>query len=199
MPMPPPTAAPPPESTVEVLTPTDTTDTRGEREVWRGRYSNRAALGGLLLTLAAAVLLSIISAMLTLKFWRKEGGTHWLDVAVWVVSAALVLALLVRVLWRWGKNRFTLRYRLTTERLFIDRGLFNRVRDEIELIRVDDVRVKQTLLDRIFKVGSVEVVSTDRSHPNLALLGIDEPDAVKEKIRQYTRARRKHSLHVESL
>jgi membrane protein YdbS with pleckstrin-like domain len=177
----------------------DTTDIRGEREVWRGRYSNRAAAGGLLITFAVALILALLCTFLTLRFWEKQEGQHFMDVAVWIVAGAVVLAVLVRVLWRWLKYRFTLRYRLTTERLFIDKGLFSRTRDEIELIRVDDVRVKQRLMDRIFKVGQVRIISTDRTHGELVLLGIDEPDGVKEKIRQYMRARRKKSLHVESL
>ena len=186
--------APDQEAPLEALAPTDTTDEKGEREVWAGRYSHRAAAGGLLLTLVIAVGLLVLALLAESTSWRP-----WLRTAVWIVAAAIVAVVLGRVLWRWARHRLTLRYRLSTERLFIDRGLFSRTRDEIELIRVDDVRVRQGLMDRIFKVGQVRVISTDRTHDDFVLLGIDEPDGVKEKIRQYTRARRKKSLHVESL
>jgi len=201
------------ETPLQSMTPTDTTDSHGEREVWRGRYSNRAACGGLLFTLLVAIVLSVVGVILMSKF--ESVTVRWI---IWIVIAVLVLVVLVRALAKWAKHRFTLRYRLTTERLFVEKGLFSRTRDEIELIRVDDVRVRQSVMDRIFKVGQITVVSTD---PTLGaytpdrkgkddqgrrgdvgaftLWGIDEPDGVKEKIRHYTRARRKRSLHVENL
>jgi len=193
-PTPRPDRSPEQEAPVQAMAPTDTTDTLGEREVWRGRFSNRAALGGLLVTFSIALVLVLLATLAEFKV-----GPRWLRTTIWIIAAAVVAAVLVRVLWRWAKYRFTLRYRLTTERLFIDKGLFSRTRDEIELIRVDDVRVKQSLMDRFFKVGQVRIISTDRTHAELVLLGIDEPDGVKEKVRQYMRARRKKSLHIESL
>lgn len=185
------------EAPIDSLAPTDTTDTtdaRGERDVWRGRYSNRTLAGGLIFAFTLAVVLSLVAMFLTSNYW---GNT--MDTIVWILVGVIVLAVVGRSLVRWARHRFTLRYRLSTERLFIERGFFSRTRDEIELIRVDDVRVRQSLMDRIFKVGRVFVISTDRSDADLVMLGIDDPDAVKEKIRQYTRARRKKSLHVENL
>lgn len=198
------------EAPIQSLAPTDTTDTRGERDIWKGRYSNRAAAGGFLFALILAIILAIVCVILG----RSMETT--LRSVIWIAAGVIVLVFLVRVLARWFRHHFTLRYRLTTERLFVDKGLFSRTRDEIELIRVDDVRVKQGIMDRLFKVGQVTVISTDptlRSYTPKAqgkehrkgdvgaftMWGIDDPDAVKEKVRHYTRARRKKSLHVESL
>ena len=75
------------------------------------------------------------------------------------------------------------RYALSEDRLFLRRGLLNVRHDEIVLYRVRDLRVSVSLWQRIFGVGSVTVVSTDKSIPELTLKNIRQPNEVKELIR----------------
>ena len=75
------------------------------------------------------------------------------------------------------------RYALSEDRLFLRRGFLNVRHDEIVLYRVRDLRVSVSLWQRIFGVGSVTVVSTDKSIPELTLKNIRQPNEVKELIR----------------
>ncbi len=77
------------------------------------------------------------------------------------------------------------RYALSEDRLFLKRGLLNVHQDEIVLYRVRDLRVSQTLWQRVFGVGTVTVISTDKSIPELALKNIRQPNEVKELIHEY--------------
>ena len=77
------------------------------------------------------------------------------------------------------------RYALSEDRLFLKRGFLNVHQDEIVLYRVRDLRVSQTLWQRVFGVGTVTVVSTDKSIPELALKNIRQPNEVKELIHEY--------------
>lgn len=77
------------------------------------------------------------------------------------------------------------RYALSEDRLFLRRGFLNVHQDEIVLYRVRDLRVSQTLWQRIFGVGTVTVISTDKSIPELALKNIRQPNEVKELIHEY--------------
>ena len=61
------------------------------------------------------------------------------------------------------------RYALSEDRLFLKRGFLNVKHDEIVLYRVRDLRVSVSLWQRIFGVGTVTVVSTDKSIPELEL------------------------------
>ena len=72
------------------------------------------------------------------------------------------------------------RYALSEDRLFLRRGFLNVKHDEIVLYRVRDLRVSVSLWQRIFGVGSVTVVSTDKSIPELTLKNIRQPNEVKE-------------------
>lgn len=77
------------------------------------------------------------------------------------------------------------RYALSEDRLFLRRGFLNVHQDEIVLYRVRDLRVSQTLWQRIFGVGTVTVISTDKSIPELALKNIRQPNEVKELVHEY--------------
>ena len=77
------------------------------------------------------------------------------------------------------------RYALSEDRLFLKRGFLNVHQDEIVLYRVRDLRVSQTLWQRVFGVGTVTVISTDKSIPELVLKNIRQPNEVKELIHEY--------------
>jgi len=79
----------------------------------------------------------------------------------------------------------TIHYRLTNQRLYLRRGLLTRTSDSMELIHIDDVRLVQTLTDRLINggVGSIIIwCAADKTHPTLILKGIASPREIFEKI-----------------
>ena len=93
-----------------------------------------------------------------------------------------------------------IRWVLTTERLRVVRGLLNRSTEEVELTRVRDVAFEQSLAQRALGIGTVSVVGTDATAPEVVLHDVEEPEQVKELIRQAVRdQRRRHRVRqVES-
>jgi hypothetical protein len=83
-----------------------------------------------------------------------------------------------------------IRWELTTERLRVIRGLLSRSTEEIELTRVRDVSYEQSLAQRALGIGTVSVMATDIDTPLLLLHDIEEPEQVKELIRQAAREQR---------
>lgn len=77
------------------------------------------------------------------------------------------------------------RYALSEDRIFLKRGFFNVRQDEIVLYRVRDLRLTVNLWQRIFGVGTVTVISTDKSIPELRLKNIRQPAGVKELIHEH--------------
>jgi len=80
---------------------------------------------------------------------------------------------------------YTIRYRLTERHLYCYRGLFTRTSDSMELIHINDVRLVQTLFDRIFNGGVGKLIiycPQDKTNGELILLGIDKPQEIFEKI-----------------
>lgn len=92
------------------------------------------------------------------------------------------------------------RYFLSEDRLFLETGLLNLRQDEILLYRVRDIGLNITLGQRIFGVGSVKVISSDKSLPELVLKNIKQPREVKEMIhRQVEEAKTQRRMRVGEL
>lgn len=72
------------------------------------------------------------------------------------------------------------RYMLSEDRLFVSVGFLNIKDDEILLYRIRDIDTSRTLWQRIFGVGSITVVSSDKTMPTLVLQNVKDPVFVKE-------------------
>lgn len=97
------------------------------------------------------------------------------------------MAINIVYLWKDRKRYFGMpisftRYALSEDRLFISVGLLSIKDDEVLLYRVRDIDTSRTLWQRIFGVGTVTVMSSDKSMPNLVLKNIKDPIFVKELI-----------------
>ena len=97
------------------------------------------------------------------------------------------MAVTIEYLWKDRKRYFGLplsftRYALSEDRLFVSVGLLNIKDDEVLLYRVRDIDTERTLFQRLFGVGTIIVMSSDKSMPNLVLKNIKDPVMVKEII-----------------
>ena len=97
------------------------------------------------------------------------------------------MSITIAYLWKDRKRYFGLplsftRYSLSEDRLFVSEGFLNIRDDEVLLYRVRDIDTRRSLWQRIFGVGTVTVVSSDKTMPNLVLKNIKDPVFVKELI-----------------
>lgn len=164
-----------------------------EEELWRGRFSGKSLAHLWLLWLLWVVGLACLNWFVLSPEFREKNG--WI---FYIYAAAAGLPALY-IVWIYLVQKLTVRYKLTTHRLFKERGFISRDINEVELVRVDDVSVSQNLVQRIFNVGRVTVISTDSTDPRLEILGIDDPIVVKELIRTHVRKWRDKAFHMETL
>ena len=126
----------------------------------------------------------------TAIFELKPAYRAQLGLLVWGVLLLPVVGLGLILLARAWYRVASTRYRLTTQRLFAQTGLIAKNLEEVELFRVKDVTLRQGVLDRLLGVGTVMVLSTDDTAPELDLAGIRDPLAAKEALRTAFRAAR---------
>ena len=162
-----------------------------ESELWAGGYSGKAMFGTwvalALITIAGIVLVSMIAAL-------RGNKIVWivLLVALGVIWIGSLLVLAYRKLSVW--------YVLTTQRFKHRAGLLVRTSDRIELIDVDDVTYRQGPIQAMLNVGTITIRSSDTSHPQLVLVGIQDVRAVSDRIDDARRKERhKRGLHIESI
>lgn len=90
-------------------------------------------------------------------------------------------------IWRDRRRRMGLplsftRYALSEDRLFLSVGFFNLKDEDVLLYRVRDLSLRRSLWQRICGVGTITVVSSDKTTPTLVLKNVKDAVKVKELI-----------------
>jgi membrane protein YdbS with pleckstrin-like domain len=159
---------------------------RNEEDLWSGTYSPKAMIGPAI-GLAVLTVVGGIAASFA-------GPAGWIvfGIAAIIVWGSLALVILYR--------RLTVRYRLTSYRLFHETGLLSRTRERIEVIDINDVTLRQGVIERMFNVGTIHVQSSDITSPNLDMSGIDDVRRVTDLIDDIRRAeRQRRGLFMENI
>jgi uncharacterized membrane protein YdbT with pleckstrin-like domain len=94
-----------------------------------------------------------------------------------------LIPLLSGVLYSW-LVRLNTAYRLFQDSLEIESGIISRRIENIQLFRVRDLGLAQSILNRVGGVGDVVVTSTDQSAPHYRLRGIADPRVLYEQLRE---------------
>ena len=99
------------------------------------------------------------------------------------------MAVNIEYIWKDRKRYFGMplsftRYALSNDRLFLSVGCLSIQDEEVLLYRVRDIDTSRSLWQRLFGVGTVTVMSSDKSMPTLVLKNVKDPIGVKEMIHQ---------------
>src|SRR5688572_1043531 len=131
-----------------------------EQTQWSGSYSAKAMIGWIV----GAALLSILVVVAVSMAGGDRSVWVWVFLGLVILWAAIGLVALYQ--------RWSVRYELTTYRLFHERGFLKRTRDRIEVIDIDDVTLTQGPIERMLNVGTIVVRSSDTTSPTLQMVGI---------------------------
>ena len=86
-------------------------------------------------------------------------------------------------------------YVLTSERLKIRQGLLGREIENFELIRIQDIDLKQGMTERILGIGDITIHGHDASDPTIVLRNVSKPEQVYETLRRaWLEARKRYGL-----
>ena len=83
-------------------------------------------------------------------------------------------------------------YTLLRDRLIVKRGLLICRQEEIRLYRIVDVSVRQSIFQRLFGVGTVLVMTADRSAPKCPIVCIKQPYEVSRYISDLAEVERRN-------
>lgn len=159
-----------------------------EQKLWEGTYSVRDMYTTFML-LGILSVVAIVAAVLV--------ASELMPTLLYVIGGIVLVWLffLARLGWR----RLSVKYELTNQRFIHEEGVLRRVTNRIEVIDITDVTFEQTIFDRMFNVGTLHLLSSDRTHPDLRLYGIEN---VREVAHMMDTARRKErlrrGLHIDS-
>lgn len=103
------------------------------------------------------------------------------------------------VLWQ-GRPLLSLveNYIVTTQRIRIVTGLLGKEREDIELVRLQDIDHRQNFGERMLGIGDIIIRSHDPSSPEVVLRNVKDPERVHEIIRRaMLDARRRYRYTVQ--
>lgn len=86
-------------------------------------------------------------------------------------------------------------YIVTSERLKIVKGMVGRDIENFELIRVQDIDLKQGVTERMLGIGDITIRGQDASKGEVVLRNVSKPEEVYEILRRaWLDARKRHGL-----
>lgn len=93
------------------------------------------------------------------------------------------------------------KYYITEEKITIKRGFLNLIEDDAFMFKIQDVRLKKSLLERIFGMGTVVCYTGDVTHPELEMVHIKNTDEIKEFIMKASEEARikRRTLHTMNI
>jgi uncharacterized membrane protein YdbT with pleckstrin-like domain len=134
----------------------------GETIVFEGHPSWRAVLSFYLLGVGGALAVGLVVALVT-------------SVLAGVLTGAALIALVIVA----GMvKRAATHYLVTTQRLYIRRGILAKKVQQTRIDRVQNVNTDQRLLERIMRVGTVDFDTAGSDDSEFRFVGIASPDAV---------------------
>jgi uncharacterized membrane protein YdbT with pleckstrin-like domain len=149
-----------------------------ERLIFSGHPSWRSILGYYLKGLLVAAVAGALAALVTrIADDHVKGG--------WVAAAAvavLAVVLLVGLL-----KRMATTYTISTHRLHIRRGIISRRIQQTTLDRVQNVNTRQSVLERLLQVGSVDFDTAGSGDYDFTFAGVGDPEEVVRAVHEAQR------------
>ncbi|MHC4975567.1 MAG: PH domain-containing protein [Planctomycetota bacterium] len=155
-----------------------------ERDIWTGGPSQWVNTKRFMQAIAITVLLG--GAVYVLGRWPLK--EHQSDVLMGGLPIALLPGLAVS-LWAWAHTRAK-QFQLTSERVRCRQGIFTRHIEEIELYRVKDIEITQTMWQRMTRLGTVVLVTDDATCPRFVMASVPHHETVRDRVRSLVEKRR---------
>jgi len=165
-----------------------------EQTLWQGRPSV-AMLYGKILRLSLRLVIVVVIGYLVVTLGLPalasispearsfvEQNSTTIELVIVVIGAIALLPSIFQLLGAAARIRNT-SYKVTNQRIVIESGVLSRSLEEIDMRSVDDIEFRQGFLERLFGIGEIFVVSTDKVAPKFVLHGIHDPRQTRELIR----------------
>jgi uncharacterized membrane protein YdbT with pleckstrin-like domain len=133
-----------------------------EHVIYEGHPSWRSILGYYLKGLLAAIVVGAIG-------WVADGAGLGIGFALLVIAIVLVAGFI---------RRFATVYTITNERLRIKHGIIARHVQQTDIERVQNVNTRQSVLERVLQVGTVDFDTAGSGDSDFSFAGVEDPEEV---------------------
>lgn len=127
------------------------------------------------------------------EFIWKGQSSSIIHIKVYLLCGLLfwLIVPLIYAYWKYLQNKNTI-YELTTQRLKIRTGVFNKKINDLELYRIKDYTLEQPFFLRMMNLSNLKLDTSDKSQHNFIIPAIENGEELMDKIRELV-----ESLRVE--
>jgi membrane protein YdbS with pleckstrin-like domain len=172
-------------------------------------FAGRPSLLGLVPAVIKGAILLVIAGILV-KVPLENLVNNWLDLelaedkaiaigqyrilAGLALGAIVILVLIIKVI-----GLKAVRYEVTTDRVEWSRGILDRKVDNLDMFRVIDLKMRRSLLDCMLGIGTVALITTDKTDPNFVFRKMKNSRSLYDIIKRASLAadRRTNVVHLE--
>lgn len=182
------------------------TDEDGTPILWSGRPSLLALAGmflkaGCFLVLCWAVYHYPVTKTMVGYFSKTHvRAEQLLQIEGWLDAGALALALLAAMTLAWKAIALkSIGYEVTPDRIEWSRGVFDRHVDNIDMFRVVDLKLRQSLLECLLGIGTVIALTSDESDPQFEFTKVNRCRDLYETLKEagLNADKKRNVIHVE--
>lgn len=83
------------------------------------------------------------------------------------------------------------KYILTDKTLTLHTGVINKEINDVELYRIKDIQLKRPLFLRLFGLGTIYLITSDHTNPNVQLRAISSSEELRSNLRNLVETARK--------
>ena len=148
---------------------------QNEGMIWQGRPSWRAMVS----FYTRWVLIGLVPVVIGIGLDRVIDNGSWTPKGAALATTIIVGALVVG----WVLRISTV-YTITDRRIIIRRGILSRREQEAHIDRVQNVNMRQSPLDRLFRVGTLDFDTAGSDDSDFRFVGIADPDKLRGRINE---------------
>jgi len=152
-------------------------DVEAERDLFVGHPALVYTVGQLTPFLIVAVITAAIGyAMEKQYIAQSDEYSLYLCLFFLVACALICLAYFIK-----SRRVF---YRITTQRIKLERGILSKVQESLELFRIDHFELRKPIGSRLLGQASLHIFSTDAELENFSIYGVSHLEALADELRE---------------
>jgi uncharacterized membrane protein YdbT with pleckstrin-like domain len=112
------------------------------------------------------------------KEYPEQSNEYYLYLGLFFVVACLVICVAYYI-----KSRGVF-YRITTQRIKLERGILSKVQESLELFRIDHFELRKPLGSRLLGLSSLHIYSSDAELENFSIYGVPRLELLADELRE---------------
>jgi uncharacterized membrane protein YdbT with pleckstrin-like domain len=152
-------------------------EVEAERDLFVGHPALIYTVGQLTPFLIVAAITAALGYAMA-KGYIEQNDQYILYLCLFFLASCAVICLVYFM-----KSRRTF-YRITTQRIKLERGILSKVQESLELFRIDHFELRKPLGSRLLGQSSLHIFSTDAELENFSIYGVSRLEELADELRE---------------